>query len=437
MGYEYAFIHRPAKMMKDVDALSRRFGKCVAAYLIQTGQMRHRDIVDRPAAYSVDYFLQSPRPSESMLVSLRIFPSLSPIAHPTYYTSPPRYAFVSPTVPLIPTHIPQHSSQTTSHYTTHLPQEWILINATVSSVGHTIATWSGNVLDHHMFEGIEPCALLAKLFSPNFTIDICSIMQLLLHLRYVTENQHTVSPGSDMPKKTTQPSCDGIHLVHRNTRYEVVPSCEDTAGILSAPSCDGTHHHSSTSSCDDTHPLLRIPDCERTNVIDRHTRHEVVPSCEDTADILSTPSCDSTHHHSSVSSCDDTHPLLFIPDCERTSVLDRHTRLAAVPSCEDTTGILSKPSCDGLNMFTCRTLKVFGIDFTFQSLLYSDVMLWTTSCIDVIAILQYHYTLQVFRFDIQSGSAIFDSLHQYLVVVTIQARAVGYHTGDSISIRLW
>ena len=140
MGYEYAFIHRPAKMMKDVDALSRRFGKCAAAYLIHAGQMRHRDIVDRPAAYSVDYLLQSPRPqqvlpttttlpqplttsrSESLVAALRIFPSPSPIVYPTYYTSPLRYASISPTVPLFPTDLPQHSSPATSYYTTHLPQ---------------------------------------------------------------------------------------------------------------------------------------------------------------------------------------------------------------------------------------------------------------------------------------------------------------------------
>ena len=140
MRYEYAFIRRPAKMMKDVDALSRHFGKCVTAYLIHAGQMRYRNIVDRPVAYSVDYFLQSPRPqrvfpttttlpqslttsrSESLVAALRIFPSPSPIAYPTYYTSPLRYAFISPTVPLFPTDLPQHSSPTTSHYTTYLPQ---------------------------------------------------------------------------------------------------------------------------------------------------------------------------------------------------------------------------------------------------------------------------------------------------------------------------
>ena len=43
MGYEYAFIHRPAKMMKDVDTLSRRFGKNVAVYLVQAVRMRQHD----------------------------------------------------------------------------------------------------------------------------------------------------------------------------------------------------------------------------------------------------------------------------------------------------------------------------------------------------------------------------------------------------------
>ena len=72
MGYEYVFIHRPATMVNDVDDLSYRFEKYVAAYLIQAGQMRHRDIVDRPVAYSVDYFLQSPRPQRVLPTTITL-----------------------------------------------------------------------------------------------------------------------------------------------------------------------------------------------------------------------------------------------------------------------------------------------------------------------------------------------------------------------------
>ena len=194
-------------------------------------------------------------------------------------------------MPLIPTVIPQHNSSTASHYPAHLPQVWMSINATVSSVGHTIATWSGNVLDHYMFEGSEHCALLAKLFSPNSTVALCSITQLLLRLRGITKNQTIASSGVDIPEDATQPSCVSMHLVDRNPRHTAVPSCEDTAGI-----------------------------------VDRHTRHTAVPSCEDTAGII-----DRNTRHTAVPSCEDT-----------AGIIDRNTRHTAVPSCEDTAGIVDR-----------------------------------------------------------------------------------------------
>jgi len=97
----------------------------VAAYLIQAGQMRHRNIVERPAAYSVDDFLQSPRPQrvlstatpipqpltssrfEYFVASLRIFSSPSTIEYPTYYNSSLRCTSTAPTMPLLPIDINQ------------------------------------------------------------------------------------------------------------------------------------------------------------------------------------------------------------------------------------------------------------------------------------------------------------------------------------------
>ena len=60
MGYEYAFIHRLAKMMKNIDARSRHFGKNVAAYLVQAVHMRQHDLVERSAAHNFDYFTITP-----------------------------------------------------------------------------------------------------------------------------------------------------------------------------------------------------------------------------------------------------------------------------------------------------------------------------------------------------------------------------------------
>ena len=118
--------------MEDIDALLRLFGKSVAAYLIQVGQMRHRNIVERPAVYSVDDFLQSPRPQrvlstatpipqpltssrfEYFVASLRIFSSPSTIEYPTYYNSSLRCTSTAPTMPLLPIDINQtHTIQNT------------------------------------------------------------------------------------------------------------------------------------------------------------------------------------------------------------------------------------------------------------------------------------------------------------------------------------
>ena len=62
MGYNFEIIHRKARMMRDVDALSRRFGKAITLYVIQTHVMRSRNILARPVGYSLDYFHASSKP---------------------------------------------------------------------------------------------------------------------------------------------------------------------------------------------------------------------------------------------------------------------------------------------------------------------------------------------------------------------------------------
>ena len=185
MGYEYAFIHQPAKTMKDVDALSRRFSRNLTAYLVQAVQLRHRDIVERSEAYSFVYFTITPRtqkvlpkaasipPSidspffDSLVLSFRPVTNLSwkststsTITYPTYYTFPLRYI---PTTS-IPLNNQSPWSKPDSHYNTHLPRVWLSLGAIVSPVGHTIATWPGNILNHHMLESTDTFASLANFF---------------------------------------------------------------------------------------------------------------------------------------------------------------------------------------------------------------------------------------------------------------------------------
>ena len=78
---------------------------------------------------------------------------------PTYYNSPLRYLSPDSHSILIPLHHKSASStpnsfpSSVSHYDTHLPNIWILLDAIVSRIRYIVSTWSGNTLDNHIFEG--------------------------------------------------------------------------------------------------------------------------------------------------------------------------------------------------------------------------------------------------------------------------------------------
>ena len=54
--YSFTILHRPAKMMQDVDALSRRFGKDAAYHFHIAHNLKLRDIAARPTAYDKTNF---------------------------------------------------------------------------------------------------------------------------------------------------------------------------------------------------------------------------------------------------------------------------------------------------------------------------------------------------------------------------------------------
>lgn len=52
LGYHYSIIHRCERMMKDADAISRRFGPAIAAYIQAAALLITLDRQQRPAAYN-------------------------------------------------------------------------------------------------------------------------------------------------------------------------------------------------------------------------------------------------------------------------------------------------------------------------------------------------------------------------------------------------
>ena len=63
LEYEFAIIHRVAKMMKDVDGLSRHINALIHRYLTQAARMRADDVAQRPFVYSYDAFNTCSNPS--------------------------------------------------------------------------------------------------------------------------------------------------------------------------------------------------------------------------------------------------------------------------------------------------------------------------------------------------------------------------------------
>ena len=56
LGYHFTIVHRPAKMMADVDALTRRFGKPLATHIAVAYFLSSQDRQQRPLAYMKDTF---------------------------------------------------------------------------------------------------------------------------------------------------------------------------------------------------------------------------------------------------------------------------------------------------------------------------------------------------------------------------------------------
>ena len=84
MGYHFSVIHRCARMMRDVDALTRRFGKAVTLYCMQAHLMCSRDKLYRPLAYDFDHFLSTSKPQKVLPPDIPLTAQHAPI----YLTTP-------------------------------------------------------------------------------------------------------------------------------------------------------------------------------------------------------------------------------------------------------------------------------------------------------------------------------------------------------------
>ena len=59
LAYEFVCIHRPNKMMMDVDSICRHIDPLISHYLLNTATIHFKDINLRPFAYNFDVFFSS------------------------------------------------------------------------------------------------------------------------------------------------------------------------------------------------------------------------------------------------------------------------------------------------------------------------------------------------------------------------------------------
>jgi hypothetical protein len=77
LGYQFTIIHRPAKMMADVDALNRRFSSDLAQYTCIASILRASDIQQRPSAYTGQSFSNHPTKHHPIASSASHLPILT------------------------------------------------------------------------------------------------------------------------------------------------------------------------------------------------------------------------------------------------------------------------------------------------------------------------------------------------------------------------
>ena len=87
MGYNFVVIHRCSRIMRDVDALTRQYGKAIVLYCMQSHLMRCKDKLSWPLAYDVDHFHSTSKPhsifpSSNSFVLLTTIPPTEPITSP-------------------------------------------------------------------------------------------------------------------------------------------------------------------------------------------------------------------------------------------------------------------------------------------------------------------------------------------------------------------
>ena len=146
LGYNFAILHRPSRMMTDVDALTRRFEPHYARYVNVAAILAHIDKQNRPNAYKPSTFPSKPT---------RLYtPSTSPRSIPILTSN------IIDTVPILlstkftATRTSTLSTNTTSPFLQTLPIAPVFTTTSIPSQPQSHSQHHSNILDYFSWSSI-------------------------------------------------------------------------------------------------------------------------------------------------------------------------------------------------------------------------------------------------------------------------------------------
>ena len=147
LGYFFTIIHRPAFMMRDVDAISQFYDPLIQRYDMQAAQFLKDTKTQQPRSFtmiSIDSLTKSLSPSDDFIDPPI---TVNPKSCTTFTCTPPRFHYPSSEladprhddVPQQPDHTIPSLDTPTAIMTTAHSTSWISINGLLSPIAHHIS----------------------------------------------------------------------------------------------------------------------------------------------------------------------------------------------------------------------------------------------------------------------------------------------------------
>ena len=187
LGYEFAIIHRAARMMKDVDGLSCHIDVLIHRYLIQAHDMQLVDITKRPYAYSFDSFISCSNPRHVTVsdstITTEATSTLSPLS--TIHHSPIHFTLSS----ILQSYSVSNTITSIFHHI--VPPEdiiWLSFDSITTSFDSLLFLWPGGTVTDFRFKTDLHHRRITSFFSKSTLPQYTTLSHLLHHFHLFNNN---------------------------------------------------------------------------------------------------------------------------------------------------------------------------------------------------------------------------------------------------------